>query len=142
MITRRRKFLKQCALFSTGTLFCGTSLLMQNCAGYRELIYSKKENLITIKKSQFKDFKNGVVELTLLPAAIFVNLGVDGTWTAVLLECTHKGCELSPSGNVLICPCHGSEFSMEGNVLGPPAEKNLYQFKVAQDANNIYINLE
>jgi cytochrome b6-f complex iron-sulfur subunit len=57
------------------------------------------------------------------------------------LECTHKGCELIPQGDYLVCPCHGSEFSNNGQVLNPPAEDNLKTFITESDNENIYILL-
>jgi cytochrome b6-f complex iron-sulfur subunit len=62
-------------------------------------------------------------------------------YSALLLQCTHKGCELQPQGNFLICPCHGSEFTNKGVVQNPPAEQNLKTFKTSTDNENIYIYL-
>jgi len=62
-------------------------------------------------------------------------------YSAILMECTHKGCELRPQEDYLVCPCHGSEFTMEGIVQNPPAEQNLKTFKIKTDNENIYIQL-
>lgn len=62
-------------------------------------------------------------------------------YSAVYLQCTHKGCELEPHEAYLSCPCHGSEFDNRGNVQHPPAERNLITFKVSTDNENLYIHL-
>jgi Rieske Fe-S protein len=60
-------------------------------------------------------------------------------YSALLTECTHKGCEVKPQGDFLVCPCHGSEFSKTGEVQNPPAENPLKRFKTNSDEKNIYI---
>ena len=65
----------------------------------------------------------------------------DNNYSALLMKCTHKGCELQPQGNHLVCPCHGSEFSNQGVVQSPPAEENLQSFKVTTDNENIILQL-
>jgi len=62
-------------------------------------------------------------------------------YSALLMQCTHKGCELKPQGNYLACPCHGSEFDNKGVVQNPPAEQNLQNFQTKADDKNVYINL-
>ena len=73
------------------------------------------------------------------PICIF-KIGED-TYSALLMECTHNGCELQPQGDNLLCPCHGSEFSNKGVVQNPPAEENLKTFTIKTDNENIYIQL-
>jgi cytochrome b6-f complex iron-sulfur subunit len=63
------------------------------------------------------------------------------TYSAVLMECTHKSCELHNQGDFLMCPCHGSEFSNIGKVQNPPAEEDLKTFKVHIQNDNLYIEL-
>ena len=65
----------------------------------------------------------------------------EGTYSALLMECTHKNCELQPQGAYLVCPCHGSEFSNTGVVQNPPAEENLRTFQITQDHEHLYIQL-
>jgi cytochrome b6-f complex iron-sulfur subunit len=65
----------------------------------------------------------------------------DDEYSASLLKCTHRGCELNTGGGIYSCPCHGSEFSMTGKLLQGPADRDLKTFKTETDAKNIYINL-
>jgi cytochrome b6-f complex iron-sulfur subunit len=65
----------------------------------------------------------------------------ENNYTALLMECTHRSCELQPQGTYLICPCHGSEFNNKGVVQNPPAEQNLRTFKITTDNEHIYIQL-
>ena len=73
-------------------------------------------------------------------APIFV-LKKEGTFSAVLMLCTHKECEVSPFGKELHCPCHGSEYDINGGVLEGPAEASLKSFKVSSDNDTIHVHL-
>ena len=53
---------------------------------------------------------------------------------AMTITCTHEGCECTPSGTTLYCPCHGSRFSAQGAVLQGPANAPLVHFAVSVDA--------
>ncbi|HTA94409.1 MAG TPA: Rieske (2Fe-2S) protein [Polyangiaceae bacterium] len=53
---------------------------------------------------------------------------------AMTITCTHEGCDIAPSGTILVCPCHGSHFDSNGNVLQGPAGSPLTHFAVVVDA--------
>ena len=106
-------------------------------------------NRLIIKKSEFEvagQAKPTLRKYVLIRAAqynypIIVYRFDDGTYSALLMECTHKNCELQPQGAYLVCPCHGSEFSNMGVVQNPPAEENLRTFQIIQDDDHLYIQL-
>ncbi len=144
----RKEFIKSFAYACVGGLAITT--LIQSCAS--ENYYAKsfeKVKQIIIKKSEFVYFEDNVQKMRTyvlintyynkFPICIF--LINENEYSALLLECTHKGCELNPNNNHLVCPCHGSEFNNKGVVQNPPAEANLKQFKIKIDENYIYIQL-
>ena len=63
----------------------------------------------------------------------------ENNYVALLLLCTHKGCDVRPAGSILACPCHGAEFSSDGRVLKGPATADLVKYKTRSDNENIYI---
>ncbi|HUM45756.1 MAG TPA: Rieske (2Fe-2S) protein [Chitinophagales bacterium] len=144
----RKDFIKVCGM----VCLSGTALstLLQSCAAsgyFAATTVSNKQ--VTIKKTEFiitgenKSVQRKFVLVNIpqysFPVAVYkIN---DEQYSAVLMECTHKGCELRPQGTFLICPCHGSEFSNTGIVQNPPAEENLKTFQITQDHENIYIQL-
>lgn len=145
----RRNFIKSCCVIP-GMGIAATSLFLQSCAKSTYFVQAVPEkNVLTIKKSAFiKVEKDKTTErpYILVETAQF-NFPIclykldDTSYSALLMECTHKGCELHPSGSFLVCPCHGSEFSNKGVVQNPPAEENLKSFPVKSDNEHIYIQL-
>jgi cytochrome b6-f complex iron-sulfur subunit len=124
--------------------------LLQSCESTNYFAQTAfEENRILIKKTEFlKTEKERTIERKFVlvktekfgyPIGIYIINEDD--YSALLLQCTHKGCELQPQGNFLICPCHGSEFTNKGVVQNPPAEQNLKTFKTSTDNENIYIYL-
>ncbi len=135
----RRNFIKSCSILCASTL--GVSTLLQSCKSTFYIPNSFDANRIVIKKADFLENKFVLVKNEKLQAPIYLTKHSDTDFSAVLMLCTHKGCELSTAGNYLVCPCHGSEFSNVGKVLNPPAEKDLEKFAITTDASFIYIQL-
>ena len=144
----RTEFIKTCGFICIGG--SALSTLLQSCAGGNYFAQSTSSNTqVTIKKTEFvkMDQEKQVQRKYVLlksdkfnfPICIF-KIGED-TYSALLMECTHNGCELQPQGDNLLCPCHGSEFSNKGVVQNPPAEENLKTFTIKTDNENIYIQL-
>ena len=142
MKQNRRKFIKTCGVISAGALCGGTSILLNSCAGVNYLSYKENENVLVVGKSNFIKKNYGVLTHNKMTAPIYITKLENENYSAVLLKCTHKGCEVSPIGDILICPCHGSEFSKTGKVLQSPAETDLHKFSVTTDNENIYITVK
>lgn len=144
----RKEFIKTCGFACMGGAVL--TALLQSCASTNYFALTTFENnRITIKKTEFvKIEKNKTVErkyVLIKTDKYNFPIGIykisENNYSALLMQCTHKGCELNPHGNYLICPCHGSEFTNKGIVQNPPAEQNLQTFKTSSDIENIYIHL-
>jgi cytochrome b6-f complex iron-sulfur subunit len=144
----RKDFIKTCGMVCLGGL--AVTAFLEGCASASYFAQSSVSgDKITIKKTEFEQLENGKTiprkfvlvktEKYNFPICIY-KTGTD-EFSALLLECTHKGCELRPQGEYLVCPCHGSEFSNKGVVQNPPAEQNLQTFKTTTDNENIYLFL-
>lgn len=142
----RKKFIMTCGAACLG----GSALttLLQSCAGSNYFAaFALEGNRIAIKKSEFvhpdnqKQRKYVLLKSEKYNFPICVYQTADNEYSALLLLCTHKGCELQPNGDFLICPCHGSAFSNKGVVQNPPAEENLKSFKTDTDDENLYVYL-
>ena len=142
----RRDFLKTTGRLAIAS--CGVTTLMgliEGCSACKNISLTEdQEGKIVVKKSEFgmekfvilKPYSAGI------PADIYLAKLPDGNFTALLMLCTHKQCDLKSTGITLTCPCHGSEFSNSGKVLKDPATKDLISYKVSSDEMNIYIHLK
>ena len=119
-----------------GTLAGGA--LLSSCAKVYYAQYSVENNSIKVVKSEFDERTAVVVKDDRLPAPLYL-IKQDEAYSAVLMLCTHKECELTPFGQELHCPCHGSEFTNTGQVLTGPAEEDLKKFKVTTNEDFIFI---
>ena len=144
----RKEFIKTCCRASLGGMALST--LLESCASANYFAQNiPANNQITIKRSEFikveKDRevqrKYILVKTDKLDFPICIYKINDREYCAMLMECTHRNCELKPEGDYLVCPCHGSEFSNRGVVRNPPAEENLKLYKLTTDNENIYIQL-
>ena len=79
------------------------------------------------------------------PKSLYYNIGLkkekDGTYTALLLRCTHADNQLITAGNGFKCTLHGSTFDNEGHVTNGPAEKPLKKYSTEIISDQIIIHL-
>lgn len=127
----------------TISLLCGGALILpiiQSCAPAKQVTLKEDGNILTLALEDFQE-DTVVVKSKKYMYPISVSRTEDGKYIALLMQCTHKGCELRSEGTYLVCPCHGSEFDSQGKVLNPPADKALRTFLVRTDEYNIYIDI-
>jgi cytochrome b6-f complex iron-sulfur subunit len=142
----RKEFIKTCGVACVG--YSMLPVFLESCASTNYYAKSSfQENRIIINKAEFLVGNNNKLRKYVLTKAdkfsypIYIFRFSEDTYSALLLECTHKSCELEPHGEYITCPCHGSEFTNKGVVQNPPAEKNLIAFKTTTDDENIYVQL-
>ena len=138
----RRDFVKQsctlCLAVGSGMVIsslssCGTALPI-----YKTEIADSK---IAVPTSLFD---NGDFQL-IQPKSMYYNIGLkkekDGTYTALLLRCTHADNQLIVAGNGFKCTLHGSAFDNEGHVTNGPAEHPLKKYPTQLSSNQIIIHI-
>jgi cytochrome b6-f complex iron-sulfur subunit len=143
----RKEFLKKCSLLCLSGI--GISTLLQSCktAYYIPNILTsnrlivKKVDFIEQKKSDTIDHKWVLVKTDRFEEPIYLLKISDNEYSAVLLHCMHKGCEVNPADEFLVCPCHGSEYTATGKVIHGPAEQDLQRFITSIEGDNIYIHI-
>jgi cytochrome b6-f complex iron-sulfur subunit len=144
----RRDFIRQSTVLGACACCFGTLTLIESCSTsgktssttvLDEKSIVETPGKITIAKSAFGGQKYVKVTSGKFAQPIFVNTNADGTYTAVLMLCTHKGCDLKASDGKLICPCHGSQFDTAGHVLNGPAKTDLQTFQVSADEQHVIL---
>ena len=115
--------------------------MLDSCTPVKYIQATKADKRLTVTIFEFGESKFAVIKEKSLPAPIYLNRNDDNSYNALLMLCTHKQCELKPTGNFLSCPCHGSQFSNKGKVLSPPADEPLKKLGVVSDNTLIHIDL-
>ena len=144
----RKEFLQTCGCAALGVFAVGS--LTTGCANTTYIAkYSRVGKVVVIPLSEFVDntstpyqqrpFVIVSVPEQKFPIAVYAHS--DQTFSALLLRCTHRNCELQPQTDFLQCPCHGSEFTSRGVVQSPPALVNLDSFSVTKQNNNVEVHL-
>lgn len=65
----------------------------------------------------------------------------DGSYTALLLRCPHKGGPLKDKGAVLECDWHHSTFDLGGKHLSGPSKSDLTRYPVTEENGRLVIQL-
>lgn len=139
-------------LHTTGFACLGATalpLVLQSCSNVRYVTAVVSDKQLVVKKADFLITKKDkavrqnfmLVKATQLEFPISIYEFEDNQYRALYMQCTHQGCEVNAYATQLVCPCHGSEFTNTGKVLQGPAEKDLHEFAVTTDNENIYIQM-
>ena len=149
-MSSRRDFLKS----TTGAAVAcvaGAALAsyLESCTSVKYISAAEKDGKVLVSKAEFSEQTFVVVKTSASPYPVYLTKITqqnpetgNENYMALLMQCTHKQCEIKPAGTVLYCPCHGSEFSSTGKVLKEPASADLQRFIVTHDDQNIYIHLK
>lgn len=136
----RKEFCQHCTLLCLGGLTGLAFLPACTHTAYINSRYKPDPKRLEVPKKKLAEYRYAVIRSFELPAPVYLN-HQNGVYTASLMICTHKQCEVTPYGKILKCPCHGSTYSPKGNVLEGPAKNDLKNFKTESDEKNVYIYL-
>ena len=120
---------------------CGTTAYFAQSSITDNQLIVKKSEFTFLKKEQLQQRKFVMLKSPKLELPICIYKHSEDEYTALYTECTHKGCEVKPNDTFMACPCHGSEYTTKGVVQNPPAERNLKQFKITTDNENVYVQV-
>ncbi|MFD0964260.1 QcrA and Rieske domain-containing protein [Pseudofulvibacter geojedonensis] len=140
----RKEFIKTCGFACLGTTIFPP--LLQGCVSTKSIsAIIEGENLLVPQSSFEKDGKMLeylVVNNSKLQYPIYVFRFSENHFTALYMQCTHQGNEVTAYGEKLVCSAHGSEFDNKGNVTNGPASSPLRKFQLELDNQNILISLK
>ncbi len=137
----RRNFIKTIGKLAVAGAMADVVLLTSACVGARYVSYETASGGIRINRSEFANDVFLLVKPAEMQTPIYIRKINNDEFSAVLLQCTHRGCEVNPTGDILVCPCHGSEYSIRGDVLHPPAEKDLKRYPVQVETDTLFVEL-
>jgi len=114
---------------------------LSSCATVPVYKTAVNANKVMVPESLFAQTDFQVIQ----PQNLFYNIALrkesNGSYTALLLRCTHADNQLMSIGNGFKCNLHGSTFDKEGEVTQGPAERPLTKYKTEIVSGNIVIHL-
>jgi len=135
----RSKFLKTIASVS----LCGGALAeLSSCTSFRYVDGNWDGTHLKVSKEAFGTDPFVLVENPVYAKPIYLLRETEDSYSAYLLECTHKQCTVKPTGSTLTCPCHGSKYNQQGQVINGPAEEGLPSIKVTSNKQFIFLQLK
>ncbi len=140
---QRRSFLKNtcnlCIIGATGLLV--PQLTACTTSKYRVYKTAVTNKTIEVPASMFASSSLQIVRPTGWNRDIALQKQPDGSYTALLLECTHQENPLTITGNGFHCSLHGSDFDRNGKVRKGPAETALTRYETIIQSDTIFIHV-
>ena len=137
----RRDFVQSFPVFPTGLLLGASALSLSACGGMPYLAPRGSGNRLVVSAALVPE-AGVLLQRPGMEHPVFVHATQQGKYTALLVRCTHQGCQPDPIGDRFVCPCHGSEFDLEGAVLRGPAERSLPRYRVAREGEDVVVTLQ
>lgn len=141
---KRNEFIKTCGYACIGaTVFAP---IMLGCVSTKSITATIEGENLLVPLSNFqkdgKPLKYLVVNNSQLQYPIYIFRFSENKYTALYMQCTHQGNEVTAYGEKLVCSAHGSEFDNKGNVTNGPASSPLRIFQTSLSNQNILISLK
>ncbi|MDH3205619.1 MAG: Rieske (2Fe-2S) protein [Gemmatimonadota bacterium] len=139
---RRRDFVQRLPVVGSGFLLGASSLSLTSCGGVAYLVPVAAPGRLVIGTAELGPGAEAFLQGPDMSRPVYMRRAASGEITALLASCTHNGCQPTPLGDRLVCPCHGSEFSFDGAVLQGPAERPLTRYEVTEADGQVTVWLE
>jgi Rieske Fe-S protein len=137
----RKEFIKKsctlCVAIGAGWAVTGLSA----CAHLPVFNAELRDNKIAIPLSVFDAAALQIISIKGMEYNVAVRKEKNGSYTALLMRCTHADNQLNSTGNGFVCTLHGSAFDKEGAVTQGPAETSMKRFPTAITGTNIIITI-
>ena len=124
-----------------GALACGAGLSLTGCIGFHYVNTTVSGNRLIVRMSELGSSRFALVDAPGLQLPLYLYRLDDGGFSAVSTRCMHRGCQVEPAAEHLVCPCHGSEYSNTGEVLKGPTQRPLRRIPVTVVGESIVIEI-
>ncbi len=141
---KRREFVKKCSYACLGASM--VTPLLQACVSSKNIAADIQGTDLVVPRSSFtkegKELQYLVVSNSRLQFPIYLFKLSTNNYSALYMQCTHQGNELTAYGDKMVCSAHGSEFDNRGYVTSGPAIDSLRSFSTKLTNKNIFISLK
>lgn len=142
MSIARREFLQRANRAALGACVLGAlPAVAAGCASTAYVRGEVRDGLVRVPLAALDRDGRALVEVPGLDLPIFVRRDAGTGPIALSTRCMHRGCEVEPADDRLVCPCHGSEYDLKGAVLQGPTQLPLERFVVHETGDGLVIDL-
>ena len=140
----RKEFIKKgscgvCVALGSGFVM---SALLSACKTPLGVIKTTaKDKMLTVPLTEFATADYKLVRVANYDYDLAIQKEKDGTYTTLLLKCSHAGQPVTKTGSTYYCTLHGSQFSHDGKVMKGPASTDMTKLKTVVDGGNLLIHL-
>jgi Rieske Fe-S protein len=139
---KRREFLERLEGWAAAAAAAGgASVPLGGCLAFHYVNGTVAGNRLWVRIADFGDDRFVLVDAPNFQLPILVYRQTDGAYSAVSTRCMHRGCQVDPAPDRLICPCHGSEYTHTGEVLKGPTQLPLRAFPVTAEGGRLAIQI-
>jgi len=140
----RQEFIKGscgvCIALSSGFLL---SAVLGSCKTMLGVVKTtSKDDVVTIPVKEFEQTDYKLVRVKNYDYDLAVQKNTDGTYTTLVLKCSHAGQPLTRTGKNYFCALHGSQFDHEGHVTRGPAENDMMRLTTQIIKDQLSIQLK
>jgi len=119
------------------------SALLDSCKTPLDVVKTtSKDDKFIVPVKEFETSGYKLVKLSNYDFNVAIQKESDGSYTALLLKCTHAGRPIAKTGDTYYCQYHGSRFDHEGKVTNGPAAKDLTKLKTVVEKENVVVYLK
>jgi len=123
----RKDFIKGscgvCIALSSGFVM---SAILSSCKTPLGVIKTtSKDNVLTVPLKEFETGDYKLVRVSNYDYDLSIQKEKDGSYTTLVMKCSHAGHPVTKTGNTYYCTLHGSQFSHAGKVLKGPASTDM-----------------
>ena len=141
---RRREFLHRVERAALGACAVAAGAGLPFAAGCASVPYVRgdlRDGALHLPLSSLAADGTALVEAPGMDLPLFVRRNSAGDTVALSTRCMHRGCQVEPEPERLVCPCHGSEYALDGRVLRGPTQRPLVRFAVREAGDALVISL-
>lgn len=136
----RREFVRRLEALSAAAA-CGAALPLSGCLGFYYVNSTVSGNRVLVPRRELGEGRFALVDVPRYALPLLLVRDERGGYTAVSTRCMHRGCQVEPAADRLVCPCHGSEYTHAGAVLKGPTRRPLQAFPVTVEGEALAIEL-
>jgi Rieske Fe-S protein len=111
------------------------------CASLNYVPGDLRDGAVYVPLARLAPDGTALVEVPGMDLPLFVRRTGPDAAIALSTRCQHRGCQVDPEADRLVCPCHGSEYALDGAVLKGPTQRPLERFPVREFGASLVIDL-